>query len=54
MVYECSCINGAKVDMSDPTNAIVELPENPAVEEDSSTDSKEETEEANVVYDLGE
>ena len=38
--------------MSDPMNPIGDLPDNPAVEVES--DSEEETQEHNVVYDLGE
>ena len=52
MVYEHSGANGKKIDISDPMNPIGELPDNPVVDEEN--DSEEETEECNIVYDLGE
>ena len=54
VVCECSGVNGTKVEMDDPTNPIGELPSNAEMEEDSDADSKEETEEDNIVYDLEE
>ena len=54
VVCKHSGFNGTKVDMSDPTDPIDEIPDNPAVEEDSDAEFKDEIEEANVVCYLGE